>query len=72
MSTVIAIGDDPELPGFALAGVGIRRARTDSEIIDAWTTAEPDVGLVILSTRAASVLGAALVERPDVLTVVLP
>ena len=72
MSRVVALGEDHRLVGFALAGVRVVRATTDAEIQRAWQRLDPDVGLVILSEFAAQRLGAALDDRPDVLTAVLP
>ena len=72
MSRVVALGEDHRLIGFALAGVGVVRAATDAEIQRAWKRIDDEVGLVILSEHAARTLGAALDDRPDVLTAVLP
>lgn len=72
MSTVVALGERHELEGFALVGATIVTARTDDEISSGWRNLGPDVGLVILSSRAADVLRSELSSRPDILTAVLP
>lgn len=72
MSTVIAIGDQHDLAGFALAGVRVTRASSRTQIRDAWTSRPMDTEFVILSEHAASVLSGELAAAPRVLRVVLP
>jgi len=72
MKAVVAIGADPRLDGFALAGVRVLAAGTGAEVEEAWAALGPDVGLIILSAAAATTLEPVLDDRPDVLTVVLP
>ncbi|MGB5757864.1 MAG: hypothetical protein WBM50_13190 [Acidimicrobiales bacterium] len=72
MSAVVGLGETHELEGFALVGVTVVAAATATELIDAWTNLDGDVGLVILSPTAAGVLDRHLDERPDTLTVVMP
>jgi vacuolar-type H+-ATPase subunit F/Vma7 len=72
VSTVVALGTDHALDGFALAGVRVLTATTDDEIRDAWERLGADVGLVILSGEAARCLEPDLDRRPDVLTVTMP
>ncbi len=72
MTTVLALGDAHELEGFALTGVRVLRATDPGAVTAAWQTLDPDVGLVVLTTEAARVLGGTLADRPDVLTAVLP
>ena len=72
MSTVVAIGADSALEGFALAGVQIIVAEADADIAAAWDRLNDEVGLVILSAPAAQLLEARLDSRPDLLTVVMP
>ena len=69
MSSVVAIGESHELEGFALVGVTVQITET---VDAAWSELDSDVGLVILSPIAAEALRSRLVERPDVLTVVMP
>ncbi len=72
MSTVVALGADDALDGFALVGVSVVPAATDDEVRDAWQHLGTDVGFVILSGDAARCLESDLDQRPDVLTVALP
>jgi vacuolar-type H+-ATPase subunit F/Vma7 len=72
MSTVVALGDDDRLQGFALAGATVVTATTDSDLRAAWDALDAEVGLVIMSTRVAEVLAPVLDERTDLLTAVLP
>lgn len=71
MASVVALGDPREVDGFALAGARVVVA-TDDEILATWLALDDDVGLVILSRRAAQILGDRLADHPDVLTAVLP
>ncbi|MBE1494019.1 vacuolar-type H+-ATPase subunit F/Vma7 [Amycolatopsis lexingtonensis] len=71
MSRIVAIGDEVEVSGFALAGVGVLPASTDGEVRTAWQELPGDVAVVILTVAAAGALAGELpVDRP--LTVVLP
>jgi vacuolar-type H+-ATPase subunit F/Vma7 len=72
MSTIVALGEDERLDGFALAGASVIGATSDDEMRSAWGRLGSDVGLVILSARAALVLEPLLGDRSDVLTAVLP
>ncbi len=72
MSTIVALGEDDRLDGFALAGASVIVASTDEGVRSAWDGLGSDVGLVILSARAADVLETLLGERSDILTTVLP
>ena len=72
MSTVVALGADDRMDGFALAGASVIAASTDDEIRAAWDRLASDVGLVILSADAARILEPVLDDRSDVLTAVLP
>ena len=69
---VVALGADAELAGFVLAGVRVLPTATDEETLGAWTAMDDDVGLVILTRRAAESLRDVLEERPRTLTVVTP
>ena len=72
MSTVVALGDDDRLDGFALAGATVIEVESDEELRSAWDELGPDVGLVILSARASQVLQPVLGDRTDLLTAVVP
>lgn len=71
MGGVVAIAGDRDVEGFALVGVTVHSTETDADVEAAWEAAS-DAGLVILSARAAEVLGDRLEERHDTLTVTLP
>lgn len=72
MRTVVGIGEEGALTGFTLTGVPVFTAGTDSEIVAAWDGLDDDVGLVILSDRAAQVLRAEIEGRADRLSAVMP
>jgi vacuolar-type H+-ATPase subunit F/Vma7 len=72
MSTVVALGDDDRLEGFALAGATVVRAVTEDDCVEAWERLDPTVGLLILDADAATTLSSVLGDRPDILTAVLP
>ncbi len=72
MGSVLALGGSHTLDGFALVGVEVVRTTRPEQIRAAWDGLGEDVGLVILSSDAESVLRDDLDDRPDVLTAVLP
>lgn len=72
MSTVVALGADDRLGGFALAGASVIATTTDEEVRAAWDRLASDVGLVILSADTARALEPVLGDRSDILTAVLP
>ncbi len=72
MSTVVALGADDRLDGFALAGASVIATTTDEEVRGAWDRLASEVRLVILSADAARVLEPVLGDRADILTAVLP
>ena len=72
MSSVVALGSDRALDGFALAGVSVVPGASEHEVLRAWERLGDEVGLVILSPLAARTLEPHLQERPDVLTVEMP
>jgi vacuolar-type H+-ATPase subunit F/Vma7 len=72
MANIVALGGTHEIEGFALAGVNVVPTHTDAEARRAWEALGDDVGLVILSAAAADALSTAFIERPDLLTVVMP
>lgn len=69
---VVAIGEPDRLAGYALAGVEVLPARSAAAATAAWRALPAEVGLVLLTPRAAE----ALVESRDgpsaPLTVVMP
>jgi len=71
VDALIALGQPALLEGYALAGAVVRAAGTDGEVRRAWAQAR-DARVVILTPRAARVLGAALDDPHAPLTAVLP
>ncbi len=69
MGRVVAIGTEPDIRGFALAGVMLCPAADDAAARRAWSELAPDVTLVILSAEAARAVGDAVDER---MTAVMP
>lgn len=72
MGSVVALGESHGLEGFVLAGAVFVRVADADDIVTAWDGLDDEVGLVILSQRAAEVLGDRLSSRADILTAVLP
>ena len=72
MSRAIAIGDGLELAGYALAGVHVSGASTDSEVLSAFEALPDDSTLIILTTNAHAVLVDRLEERSELVYTVLP
>jgi vacuolar-type H+-ATPase subunit F/Vma7 len=71
MSRIVAIGDELELAGYALAGVEVVPAHGPEAIQGAWNRLGSDVGLVLVTAEAVRGLPD-LAGRPDLLYVVLP
>lgn len=72
MQTVVALGEVAVVGGYGLAGALVHAAETEDEVRHAWTHLPPDVGVVILSARAARTLDALARGPAGPLTVVLP
>jgi vacuolar-type H+-ATPase subunit F/Vma7 len=72
MSTVVAIGEEQRVRGFALAGVSVIAAADETTARAAWETLDADVGLVILTPAAAQALRPELTSAPRRLWVELP
>jgi vacuolar-type H+-ATPase subunit F/Vma7 len=70
MGGVAAIGAEPLIRGYGLAGVRLLPAETDDEVRTAWNLLESGVDLVILTAAAARALTDAVVTGP--LVAVLP
>lgn len=69
---IVALGEPAALAGFRMAGVRVLAAEGPEEIRRAWAGLSPEVGLVILTSRAAgAVPGHAELTRGP-LVVVLP
>jgi vacuolar-type H+-ATPase subunit F/Vma7 len=72
MSTVVAIGEEQRVRGFALAGVSVMAVTDESAARAAWEALDGDVGLVILTPAAAQSLRDELASAPRRLWVELP
>ena len=71
MARAAAIGAELEIEGYALAGVLVCPADSQSEAAAAWAALPADTALVIMTETAAGWLAAALARRPDIVTVVM-
>lgn len=69
---VAAIGAQPLIAGFALAGVRTHPAVGADEVRQAWCAVAPRAAVVILTADAADVLGPARTAARSPLTVVMP
>lgn len=67
----VALGEQSLLQGFALAGAILSVAETDDEVRSGWSALPPEVGVVILTRRAARALEG-IVDSRSPLTAVLP
>lgn len=70
MSSVAAIGAQPEVVGFGLVGVRVCPADTEADVRAAWQGLPEDVAVVILTEAAARALDER--ARSARLTVVIP
>lgn len=69
---VVAIGAQPLIAGFALAGVRMSPAADAAEVRAAWRTASVQAAVVILTADAADALGGDRTAPSAPLTVVMP
>ena len=69
---VVAIGAQPLIAGFALAGVRMCPAADAAEVRAAWRAASAQSAVVILTAEAADALGADRTAPSAPLTVVMP
>lgn len=69
---VVAIGAQPIIAGFALAGVRLCPAETAVEVRAAWRAVAEQGPVVILTAAAAEALGAERTASQGPLTVVMP
>lgn len=67
----VALGERSLLHGFGLAGVVLSVAETDEEVRMGWAALPPEVGMVILTPRAARALDG-IPDSQSPLTAVLP
>lgn len=69
---VAAIGSEADVAGFALAGVRVVPAATDTGTRQAWDELRGEVAVVLLTPQAAADLGDARFALGSPLSVVLP
>jgi vacuolar-type H+-ATPase subunit F/Vma7 len=70
---IAAIGAEPRVAGFALAGVVPIPTGTAQDVRAAWAALPDDVALVLLTPEAAEALAAELADpAPPRLTAVMP
>lgn len=69
---VAALGEEPLVAGFALAGALVVPAGTAVEVVSAWAALPSDVALVVLTPAAAAALGDELPGPSSRLTAVMP
>jgi len=62
MGEVVAIGAEPLIRGYGLAGVRLCPAATEDEARAAWTRLDDGVDLVILTAAAKLALGEAAIN----------
>jgi vacuolar-type H+-ATPase subunit F/Vma7 len=70
--TVHAIGEEPRVAGFALAGAAVHVAADGPSAIEAWDSLPASATLVLVTPRVAPALRARLGERTGRLVCVLP
>jgi vacuolar-type H+-ATPase subunit F/Vma7 len=70
MAGIAAIGAEPLIRGYGLAGVRLLPAGTDDEVRMAWSQLESGIDLVILTAAAERALAGAATTGP--LVAVLP
>jgi vacuolar-type H+-ATPase subunit F/Vma7 len=71
MGTVIVLGEEVVVSGYALAGALVRAANDEKQVSSAWATMPPDVEFVILTAAAARALGGARSAPEAPMTVVI-
>lgn len=72
MNTVAAIGAQPDVVGFALAGAQVYPADDPDEVRRAWRALPDGVTVVVLTEAAADALGDERAAHAAPLTVVMP
>ncbi len=69
---VTALGERALVEGYGLAGALVLPAESESEVLRAWAAMPPGVNAVVLTARAAAVLGPELTAPGAPMGVVLP
>ncbi len=72
MSRVVAIGEETQLAGYALAGVELVEAVDAAAVVEAWSSLDADVGLVLFTPAARAALGDRTIDRASFVWAVLP
>ncbi|MGZ8437163.1 MAG: hypothetical protein ACXWXR_01320 [Candidatus Limnocylindrales bacterium] len=72
MNRVVVLGEPGRVGGFRLAGVTVIDADGPDEVGRAWAALPTDTTLLILTPKAAEVVGARLPERARLTWVVMP
>ena len=70
--TVAALGELALVEGYGLAGALVLPAESDVEVLRAWAALPAGVSAVVLTPRAAAVLGPALTTPGAPMGVVMP
>jgi vacuolar-type H+-ATPase subunit F/Vma7 len=71
-ATAAALGEAALVEGYRLAGVQVCAAESEDDVRRMWTALPASTGVVILTPRAARVLGDALTDPASPMTVVMP
>ena len=72
MSRAVAIGDERQLAGYALAGAEVYHALGPADVEAAWDGLEDAVGLVVLTPDSYAVLESRLSEHGRLVWAVVP
>jgi vacuolar-type H+-ATPase subunit F/Vma7 len=72
VSRVVVIGEGTAVAGYALAGAVVVPAEDPEAVLAAWDSLATDVGVVILTPRAARAVGPRRTTALRPLTVVMP
>lgn len=71
-SEVAAIGEQPQVAGFALAGARVYVAESSAQVLATWDALPSSVAVVILTPAAAAALDDKRFAASGWLTVVMP
>lgn len=72
MGRFVVIGETSRVEGFALGGALVVCADNPDDVWHAWTSLPSDAAVVVLTERAASVVGVDARRHDRVLVAVLP
>jgi vacuolar-type H+-ATPase subunit F/Vma7 len=68
----VVIGETSRVEGFALGGALVICADDPQGVREAWTSLPPDAAVVVLTARAAAVVGADAARHDRALVAVVP